>query len=80
MHDVVEVVDRAVRTKSHVWVVTTVFVVDPPLGGQIDLGEANMLGQPAVTCYRCEEPYSERLKLRACKGPSPLTSMRRGIR
>lgn len=63
----------AVKAQKHLWVATTAFLLsdralelmaEEPLSLDLE----NMLMQPAVGCFVCEQPYEPRMRLRKCPG------------
>jgi hypothetical protein len=59
------------RTKEHFWVVAPTFHVDPRQLDDITqtpyLDHESIVVMTPVFCWHCEEPFSQRLRHRACK-------------
>lgn len=68
-------VDYAVKSKTHLWIVTTIHVTSGEKLAAIHAGtesghlDAESLRNVLYGCYICEEPYAARLEKRKCKGP-----------
>jgi len=64
------------KSRTHMWVViVTHFATDQMLDafagktGELPILDADTLAmRPGVMCYICAEPYTDRLKMRRCKG------------
>jgi len=67
----------ALKSQTHLWVVLVAYqatdaILDAQEGIQgeglplLDLD--NMLGQPSIGCYVCEQPYDSRQRFRKCPG------------
>jgi hypothetical protein len=63
------IVRAAELNGAHVWCVMTAFLVpDPATVDGMALDRDNMMVYPTVGCFRCEEAYEPRLRLRRCPG------------
>lgn len=70
-------IEYARKSKTHMWVVALMhFASDEMLASFTSpdpsdlpiLDHESIAGRPMVYCVVCEEPYSDRLKMRKCKG------------
>lgn len=53
--------------RQHVRVAATAYLITDPTV-ELHLDAENLTGPPGLGCYICEEPFSERLAERRCKG------------
>lgn len=66
-----EKVMQALRLREHLWIATAAWLVpDPATADVLLLDRENLLVSPALGCYVCEEPYSQRIAQRRCSGKS----------
>lgn len=76
-------VTRALLLREHLWIATAAWLVtDPGKAETLLLDRENLLVSPAIGCYVCEEPYTERIAHRRCSGkgkpgPAPMLPGRR---
>lgn len=67
----------AAKAQRHLWVATCAYVLTEHAVANmteepVNLDVENLLSSPAVGCFICEEPYSQRIRHRKCPGdPSP---------
>lgn len=56
------------RTGDHLWCITTMYQWGGPDIEQTTLDRENLLCIAGPGCYHCEEPYTQQLAKRRCKG------------
>lgn len=63
-----EEVAMATVRREHYWLAIVGFRVQVPMEDGTHLDRENIRTGPHIGCFICEEPYSERLQHRKCKG------------
>ena len=64
----VDEVAAATERREHYWLAVVGFRVSPPLVDDTVLDHENIRVAPSVGCFICEQPYTELLAHRRCKG------------
>lgn len=56
------------RKGEHLWTVLACYQVKDPTAENLTLDHENLLTVAGPGCYYCEQPYSDRMKYRRCRG------------
>lgn len=56
------------RPGEHLWIVMSMFRVTPGVAARFDLDRENLLTIEGPGCYWCEEPWTEAMAARPCRG------------
>lgn len=56
------------RPGAHLWVYVGVWATSTPREPEAHLDSENLVGLNGPGCYKCEQPYSNRLARRPCRG------------
>jgi hypothetical protein len=68
--------EYATKSNTHLWIATAAYFVSDDALTRMDeplnLDLENLAMFPGIGCYVCEEPFTQRLRHRKCKGePGP---------
>lgn len=65
-----EILERRLRERDkpgeHLWIVTAAWLADPR-ASEIHMDTESLVTLPAAGCFKCEQPFSNRLARRPCR-------------